>query len=474
MKTYDLIIIGTGSAMNMVQPFLDQKPNARIAIIDKDPPGGICLTKGCIPTKILVYPADLLRELEAADRLGIELKVRKIDFKKIMKRMRGLVQPEIENIRTGLLEDDKLDYYPVVAEFVGPNQLMAGGDLITSKMIFLCLGSRPLIPPITGLNSGNYFTSDTILELEELPRHIVIIGGGYIAAEYGHFFSAMNSKVTIIGRNPRFLPEEEPEISDLAQKIMSKNMNIMTGCAVKAVEENSPAGWKIIFREQKTGKEKQLNADILLVAAGRTANTDLLHPEQGGIETDENGWIRVNAYLETTAANVWSFGDAIGKHMFKHVANYESKIVYYNAVLKKKVKVDYRAVPHAVFSFPEVAAVGLTEKQAVDIYGKDGFLIGFQRYQDTARGEAMDVEDYFVKAIVERESGRILGTHIIGPQASILIQEIITLLYTDNPTLTPVVNGMHIHPALGEVVERAFMALMPPEEYHQMLEGGWL
>jgi len=314
-----------------------------------------------------------------------------------------------------------------------------------------------------------YHTSDTILEIDTLPQELVIIGGGYIAAEFGHFFSAMGAGVTILGRNARFLPEEEPEVSALAYKRMGKHMTILTGCEVTAAAENATGGIKVFWRETDSGQKRELVADTLLVAAGRASNSALLHPERAGIETDPGGWIRVNEYLETTAKNVWSFGDAIGRHMFKHAANYESKVVYYNAVLKEKVKADYRGVPHAVFSHPEIAAVGLPEKEAAERWGPDRILIGFQRFQDTARGEAMGVEDYFVKTIVEREHGRILGTHIIGPQAALLIQEVVTLMYSDNPTLQPVVDGMHIHPALSEVVERAFMSLMPPEQYRQLL-----
>ncbi len=215
-----------------------------------------------------------------------------------------------------------------------------------------------------------------------------------------------------------------------------------------------------------------ITADEVLIATGRGSNTDVLHPERGGIETDEKGWIIVDEYLETSQPNVWAFGDANGKHPFKHVANYESLLVYYNAVLKRKVKTDYHAVPHAVFTYPEIASVGLGEKEAIEKYGKDKVLIGVQRYQDTAKGEAMGVKYYFVKVIVERDATKILGAHIIGPYAyaSILIQEIINLMYTLEQSARPIFSGMHIHPALSEVVEKAFSSLMPPEQYHHLIE----
>ncbi len=211
-------------------------------------------------------------------------------------------------------------------------------------------------------------------------------------------------------------------------------------------------------------------ADEVLVATGRGANSDVLHPEKAGIETDKRGWIIVDEYLETAQPNIWAFGDANGRHLFKHVANYESRVVYYNSVLGKKVKVDYHAIPHAVFTYPEIGSVGLGEKEAVENYGEDNVLIGTHRYEDTAKGEAMAVKYYFVKVIVEKGPMKILGAHIIGPHASVLIQEIINLMYTHERSAAPIVNGMHIHPALNEVVERAFRSLMSPRQYHHLIE----
>jgi dihydrolipoamide dehydrogenase len=174
--------------------------------------------------------------------------------------------------------------------------------------------------------------------------------------------------------------------------------------------------------------------------------------------------------LETSQKNVWAFGDAKGRYPFKHVANYESLVVYYNAVLKAQVKVDYHAVPHAVFTSPEIASVGLGEKDAIARYGEEDVLIGIQRYQDVAKGEAMAVRNCFVKVLIEQKTRKILGAHVIGPQASILIQEIVDLMYTPEQSAQPIFDGMHIHPALSEVVERAFRSLMPPEQYHHLTE----
>jgi mycothione reductase len=470
MKEYDLINIGTGSAMNIVEVMIRNNPEVKVAVIDKDEPGGICLTRGCIPSKILLYPAELVRNVERTGEFGIDAYIRSIDFQKVMNRMRTLIHEDINKIHQGLSQSKNIDYYPAVAEFVAPYTLKVGNETIKSNMIFLCTGSKPSIPKIDGLSRTRYLTSDTILNVNRLPESVVMIGGGYIAAEYGHFLSAMGSKVTIIGRNPRFIPEEEPEISILAKRELQKHLTIITGHEVSRVE-NLPNGTKkVTATSRDDGKKVETVAEEVFLASGRSPNTDILHPERAEIKTDAQGWILVDEYLQASQPNVWALGDADGKYPFKHVANYEAKVVYHNAVLKERMKVDYHAVPHAVFTYPEIASVGMKEEEAVQTYGKSKVLIGIQRYEDTAKGEAMGVKDFFVKVIVAEDNFKILGAHIIGPHASILIQEIVNLMYTREQSLEPLVAGMHIHPALSEVVERAFESLMTPEQYHHLIE----
>ncbi|MFZ3383421.1 MAG: dihydrolipoyl dehydrogenase [Candidatus Methanoperedens sp.] len=467
MKKYDLIVIGTGSGMNYVGSILEKNPDFKIAVIDKDEPGGICLTRGCIPSKLLLYPAELIRTIGTAKKFGIDVELKIVDFNYIMDRMRSIISEDIGSIREGLSSDPNVDYYHDIADFVSPYTMKVGGTLINSKMIFLCTGSKTTIPKVKGLEEAGYLTSDTVLEMTKLPASIAIIGGGYIAAEYGHFFSSMGSKVTIIGRNRQFIPEEEPEISMLAKRDMSGFMDIITGHEVEEVQTTADGKKKVIARGEV--EKVDIIVDEILVASGRGPTHDILHPEKGGINTDAKGWIVVNDYLETTRPGVWAFGDANGKYLFKHVANYESRVVFYNAVMKKKIKVDYHAVPSAVFSYPEIASVGMGEKEALEKYGRANLLIGFHKYEDTAKGQAMDVKDYFVKIIFEKNTRRILGAHIIGPYASILIQEVINLMYTKEENPEPVIQGMHIHPALSEVVQKAFYSLMPPEHYHHLL-----
>jgi mycothione reductase len=457
--------------MNIVDPMIQENPKIRIAVIDKDEPGGICLTRGCIPSKIMVYPAELVRIMEEAVELGIECEIRNVSYEKIMSRMRSLIDRDINAIREGLSTSENIDYYHAAAEFVSPYTLQVSGQTIRGKMIFIGSGSRAIVPPIKGLDKVKYHTSDSVIrmELKKLPKSMAVIGGGYIAAEFGHFFSAMGSEVTIIGRNPRFLPEEEPEISALARRELGKHTTILTDHEVREVELTPSGTKKLHVFERNTGRSKTIDVEEVMVAAGRGPENDILHPERGGVKTTADGWIEVNEHLETSQPNVWALGDADGRYLFRHVANYESEIVYDNAVLRRQAKVDYHAIPHAVFTYPEVASVGLKEKEAKEQLGEAKVLIGFHRYEDTAKGEAMNVKDCFVKVILERGSLKILGAHIVGPYASVLIQEIINLMYTSDQSAVPMLNAIHIHPALSEVVQRAFGSLMNPEEYHHML-----
>lgn len=469
MKEYDLIAIGTGSALNIVWPQIQQNPKLKVAIIEKDRPGGICLTRGCIPSKILLYPAELIREIEHAKSLGIDVNITDINFQGIMERMRKIINEDINNIEQGLIHSEEIDFYPEIAEFVAPYTLKVGKETIKGKMIYLCTGSKPIIPPIPGLHDIDYHTSDSILFLDKLPPTLLIIGGGYIAAEYGHFFSAMGAEVTILGRNEQFLPQEEPEVSELAVREMSKYLTIHT--SHEAVKAELRGNKKLITTKNLlSGEFQEFEADEVLIATGRGSNSDILHPEKAGIKTDKKGWIVVNQYLETSQPNIWAFGDANGQYLFKHVGNYESILVYYNAVMNRELKVDYHAIPSAVFTYPEIANVGLKEKEAIQKYGEENIRIGFHKYEDTAKGIAMNAKDYFVKVIITIE-GEILGAHIIGPYASILIQEIINLMYTSDRSVDPIREGMHIHPSMSEVVERAIGNMLHPRTYHHILKN---
>ncbi len=467
VKQYDLIVIGSGSSMNIVDPMIRENPDMKVAVIDKDEPGGICLTRGCIPSKILLYPAELIRLTEKAREFGIATEISSIDFGQIMARMRSLIEKDIDSIRQGLSSSENIDYFHDTAEFVSPYTLKVGGETMTSKMIFLCNGSQTIVPPVKGLAETGYMTSDEVLHLKKLPKRVAVIGGGYIAAELGHFLAAMGSKITIVGRNPQFIPEEEPEVSEVLKRDLGRHMTILTNTEVR--EARATGGLKrLVAVDRKSGKTAEVVAEEILVATGRGPTSGILHPEKAGVEIDAHGWIKVDEYLQTSQPGIWAMGDADGRFMFKHVANYESEVVYYNAVLKQRVKADYHAVPHAVFTYPEAAGVGMKEREAVKKFGKDGVLIGFYKYEDTAKGEAMAAKDYFVKVILEKKAERIVGAHVAGPYASMLIQELVNAMYTGDQGPRDLRRSMYIHPALSEVVQRALYSVYEVDDYHRM------
>jgi dihydrolipoamide dehydrogenase len=457
MKEYDVIIIGSGAGANLIGDVLEH--GKTLALVDKGPVGGTCLNVGCIPTKLLVYPADRVMEVREARKLGIEAEIKGIDFHDIMSRMRRHVQKSHDPMQRSLEETEDLDFYAGEARFTGDRTLEVKGEELRGKTIFVAAGARPLIPPVKDLESVEYLTNENALQLTELPESLVIIGGGYIACEFAHFFEAMGAQVTVLQRNWRLVPEEEPEVSELLRTALSRRMKVHTDTEVLEVRQSGPVV-TVTAKERSSGRQIEVTARQIMIAAGRRPNTDNLAVQNAGIATDDKGFITVDEYYETSSKGIWAFGDIIGKKMFRHTANEEASLVWHNAIHGKKSRLNYLTVPHAVFSWPEIASVGLTEAEAVKLMGTQEIMVGKAMYTDVARGEAMVERDGFAKAIVHRKTGKVLGYHIIGPQASVLIQEVVNAMANDG-NLWTLAKGIHIHPALSELVLRAFAKLRP-------------
>ncbi|MCJ7444506.1 MAG: dihydrolipoyl dehydrogenase [Methanotrichaceae archaeon] len=463
MEKFDLIIVGSGAGMNVASRAVQEV--SRVALVERGPLGGTCLNNGCIPSKMLIYPADVVRMLQDAKAVGVEGRIENIDFKKIMGRMLSFINEIRTEMETSIEIDSRIKWYKSVGEFIGDKILKAGDNTLTAPRFVIASGARALIPPVPGLREAGYLDNISLLDLEKPPRRLIIIGAGYIGCEYGHFFSSMGTEVTILGRSTEVLSKEDLDIRKIIAKSLSRHMRVLTRHEVVRMEKKGDL--KVVSaRNLADDKLYQFEAEEILVATGRRSNSDLLKPEKSGVETDKSGWIIVNEYLETSKPGIWAIGDAIGKHMFRHTANYEAEVAYHNIFRAEKKedkkKIDFHAVPHAVFCYPPAAQVGLNEDEA-KISGLN-FLVGRANYSNVAKGVAMGDESGLAKVLVEEDTGRILGCSIVGPFAPELVQQVVYLMNTDNENLGPIMRSQVIHPTMSEVIISAFNNLEHP--YH--------
>ncbi|MGC2063085.1 MAG: dihydrolipoyl dehydrogenase [Thermodesulfovibrionales bacterium] len=446
MKTYDVIVIGAGD-VGLGIVFKAASQGLSVAVADKGNPGGTCVNYGCVPSKTLIHTADRITEIRQAAELGISAPVAKIDFGTIMQRMRKTVSSGRRSIERALEETDGIDFFKGQAHFLDDRTLAVGQHRIRGRKIFIASGSRPSVPDLKGLASVDYLTNETVLNLKERPRSLIIIGGGFVGVEYAHFLSAVGTKVTLIIRDRTLLPFEEPEISELLKKEMDKRMTLLFGSDAVEVRR-SRQGHVVLVKNRKSGAVQKLRADAVMVSAGRTSNADLLRIENAGVETNASNYIKVDDNLRTNKKHIWALGDAIGRAMFTHAGDREAELVWHNAMKRKKLPMDFQNVPHAVYTSPQIASIGLTEKKAREHYE---IQVGRAAYSDTVMGEAMLEHSGFAKAVVAKGSGRILGFHIIGPHAAILIQEVVNAVL-NRADVRSITGSMHIFPALSNLV----------------------
>ncbi|MBS3740671.1 MAG: dihydrolipoyl dehydrogenase [Candidatus Cloacimonetes bacterium] len=450
MRNYDVAIIGKGASGYIMEKAAEE--GYKVALIDKPPIGGTCMNFGCIPSKTLIYPANLIRSIQSTSNIGIDKAEIKTEFSAIMNEIRENRGRGRKNQKKNIENISNVDYYPGEAHFIDKKTIEVNDIELRADKIFIVNGARPFIPPIKGLEDVNFLTNESILELKNKPDSIIIIGGGYISLEFAHFLSAFGVEVTIIQRSNKLLSRLEPEISERLEKEVKTYTNLLLN--TEAVEVKNKSGKVEVLVE--IDEEKQtLQADKVFVAAGRKSNADTLSLENTSIETNKRGYIKVNKFLETDQKNVWATGDINGKYMFKHVANKESRIAWYNANHENKKSMDYSAVPYALYCHPEVASVGLTEKEARK---EHELLIGESEYNNVVKGRIMDEHHGFVKAIVDKETRKLLGSHIIGPHASILIQETVNVV-ANNKSINFITNSIHTFPSLSEIILKPLINL---------------
>jgi mycothione reductase len=443
---YDLVIIGSGSA-NAIPPELS---DWKIAIVERGTFGGTCLNVGCIPSKMFVLPADIAEEANHSQRLGIDVRFHGVDWPAIRDRVFGRIDPIAESGRqyraTG---SANITLIEGTARFIAPKLLDVEGQLITADHILVGAGSRPVVPPIPGLVETGFHTSDSIMRLDELPDRLGIIGGGYIAVEMGHVFASFGSKVSVFNRSHTLLRTQDADISQRFTEVFSQRADVHLGHLPSKIERRGDS-----IAIHCAGQV--IEVDELLVATGREPNSDLLDVELGGLTCHHHGTILVDQHMRTAADGVWAIGDIANEYQLKHVANHEAAVAFWNIAHPDDLKqIDYKAVPAAVFSNPQVASVGMTEQQARDT-GRD-FVVGRREYGGTAFGWALADETSFAKVLVDSGTGLIIGAHIIGPQAASLIQPLIQAIQFDQTAAQLAHEPFWIHPALTEVVENALL-----------------
>jgi len=452
VQHFDLAIVGSGSGNSIPD---ERFADLSIALIDRGVFGGTCLNVGCIPTKMFVVPADLAVSPAEGHRLGVDLELRAVHFAEIRDRIFGRIDPISDGGLKWRASNDNVRVFQEAAHFLGPHTLQVGEERITADRFVLAAGSRPVIPDLPGLEDVRYHTSDTVMRLPELPRSVVIIGGGYIGAEFSHIFSAYGTAVTVLSRRDRMLAREDQEVSSAFTELLRRRVDVRTGVTVQRVRA-AGEGATVTFTDP--GGEHEVTGDVLLVATGRRPNGDTLALDAAGVAQDEQGYVVVDEHQRTTAPHVYALGDVSSPAQLKHVANHEARVVQHNLLHPGDLRSsDHRFVPHAVFSDPQVAAVGLTEQQARE-QGLD-YVTAKQAYGDVAYGWAREDTDHFVKLVAERGTGRLLGAHLLGPDASSLIQPLIQAM-SFGQTAHEVARGQYwIHPAMAEVVENALLAL---------------
>ena len=439
---YDAIIIGAGQGGGpLSQRFADLGWN--VALIEERYLGGTCINTGCTPTKTMVASSQVAHYVRTAARWGVRGSDAGVDFPAIIARKEKLVQ----SFRAG--QQKRVDAHPDLhlhrakARFIGPHSIQAGAEVLESEKIFIDTGARPAIPAIPGLDSVDYLTNASLMELTALPEHLLILGGGYIGLEFGQMFHRFGSRVTIVHKGAQILPREDAEIAAELQKALeAEGIKFILNADTTAIAKTSSGVTLTLTLNQTT-----LSGSHLLVATGRAPNTEDLALDQAGIEMSAGGFIKVNDRLETNVPGIWALGDVKGGPAFTHISYNDFQIIYGNLVDGKSLSTKSRIVPYTVFTDPELGGVGLTEKEA----RAHGFIlkIGHMPMTSVARAIERGETAGMMKLVVNAANDRILGASILATAGGELVQILSTLMLADQP-YTLLKGAIFIHPTLAE------------------------
>jgi dihydrolipoamide dehydrogenase len=444
----DIVIIGGGPA-GYVAAIHASHLGAKVAVVEKDKLGGTCLNRGCIPTKALARSVEVLLEARKANDFGIEVDNVKASFSNIIARKNNVVGQLVSSVEQ-LMKGNKIRVYRGTARILSPHLVKVNDEEIATRKVVIASGSESTPLPIPGGDLPGVLTTDDILELTELPESLVVIGGSYVGVEFAGIFNALGTKVTIVKRRPLQLEPIDEEIGRrFAQTLPGQGIGVRIGAAVKAIKSKGPV-LRVVWDTPEG--EQGVDGQMVLMATGRAPYTEDLGLSELGIQT-ERGAIKVNEYLETNVNDIYAVGDVLGKHMLAHVASYEGEIAVENALGRPR-RADYRAVPSCIFAQPEIAGVGITEKEARD--GNVSHKVSKFPFRACGRAVALGEMTGMVKMICSADDGQVLGMHIMGPHASDLIAEG-TLAIQLGLTARDIAHTIHAHPTLTEAVRETAM-----------------
>lgn len=463
MPHYDIVIIGTGSGNSILdQRFTDRK----VAIVEEGVFGGTCLNVGCIPTKMFVHPADLAATPASAARLGVDETLDGVRWRDIRDRIFGRIDAIAAGGRQYRIEHDdnaNVTVYEAHGRFTGHKELSVelpgGPETITADRFVLAAGGRAITPDVPGLAETGFHTSDTVMRIDELPRRLVILGSGFVAAEFAHVFSAFGVDVTLVARSGAMLRAEDEDISRRYTELASRQVDVRLNRATTRARRTETG---IALDLEGPGGAETVDGDLLLVATGRQSNADLLDVGATGVAMTRTGHVEVDEHQRTAVDGIYALGDISSPAELKHVANHEARVVQHNllhdlGIEDSPVATDHRFVPHAVFGSPQIASVGLTERDAA-AQGVD-YVTATQDYGGIAYGWAMEDESHFAKLLADPSTGLLLGAHIIGPQAPTLIQPLIQAMSFGLDARSIARGQYWIHPAMPELIENALLNL---------------
>jgi len=409
---------------------------------------------------MLVLPADRMREAsEASHRLNVEIDAVGVDWPSLRNRIFGRIDPISAGGTLYRQGQDNVTVFLGDARFVGERSVSielhdGSSRVVTAERIVIAAGAQPDVPDISGLSETPFHTSDSIMRIEQLPQQLIILGGGFIAAELGHVFSALGSAVTVVHRGPEMLRHSDSEISSRFTQYFSEQVDLRLNTKNLLVHHSE--GVFELTMQNADGLVSVVTGDALLVATGRTPNGAELQAEIAGVKLDSSGYVLTDSTLLTDAPGIWAIGDVRNPWQLKHLANQEARVASHNLLNPDSpIIIDQRVVPHAVFSHPQIGSVGLTE-QDLRSRGQE-YVAGSCEYANVAYGWALEDTTSFAKILIDPTNLSILGAHILGPQAATLMQQLAQAMQFNIPADRLVSEQIWCHPALPEVIENALL-----------------